>query len=49
LAFSKKIEISFENFQEMLNGSKFGKRRLLGISSTLFSDLENSKKKFRKS
>jgi hypothetical protein len=29
---SKKMEISFENFQKMLDGSKFGKRCLLGIS-----------------
>jgi hypothetical protein len=29
---SKQIEISFENFQKMLDGSKFGKRCLLGIS-----------------
>jgi hypothetical protein len=28
----KKFEISFENFQNMLDGSKFGKRRLLRIS-----------------
>jgi hypothetical protein len=28
---SKKFEISFENFQKMLDGSKFGKRCLLGI------------------
>jgi hypothetical protein len=41
---SKKFENSFENFQKMLNVSKFGKRCLLGISiSELFSDLENSK------
>jgi hypothetical protein len=29
---SKKIEISFENFQKLLDGSKFGKRCLLRIS-----------------
>jgi hypothetical protein len=29
---SKNFEISFENFQKMLGGSKFGKRCLLGIS-----------------
>jgi hypothetical protein len=29
---SKKIEISFENFQKNLDGSKFGKKCLLGIS-----------------
>jgi hypothetical protein len=28
----KTQEISFENFQKMLDGSKFGKRSLLGIS-----------------
>jgi hypothetical protein len=29
---SQNFEISFENFQKMLDGSKFGKRCLLGIS-----------------
>jgi hypothetical protein len=29
---SKNLEISFENFQKMLDGSKFVKRCLLGIS-----------------
>jgi hypothetical protein len=29
---SKNFEISFGNFQKMLDGSKFGKRCLLGIS-----------------
>jgi hypothetical protein len=33
---SKKIEISFESFQKMLDGSKFGKRCLLGISIRFF-------------
>jgi hypothetical protein len=28
---SKKFEINFENFQKMLDGSKFGKRCILGI------------------
>jgi hypothetical protein len=28
---SKNFEISFENFQKMLDGSKFGKRCFLGI------------------
>jgi hypothetical protein len=33
---SKIFEISFENFQKMQNGSKFGKRCLLGISIQIF-------------
>jgi hypothetical protein len=33
---SKKIEISYENFQKMLDGSKFGKRWLLGIPIQIF-------------
>jgi hypothetical protein len=45
---SKKIEISFENFQKMLDGSKFGKRCLLGSLFRTFSDLENSKFSLRK-
>jgi hypothetical protein len=46
----KKIEISIENFQKLLDGSKFGKRCLLGISiQNFFKDLENSKFSVRKS
>jgi hypothetical protein len=33
---SKNFEISFENFQKMLDGSKFGKKYLLGNHSVLF-------------
>jgi hypothetical protein len=29
---SKNLETSFENFQKKIDGSKFGKRYLLGIS-----------------
>jgi hypothetical protein len=47
---SKKIEISFENFQKMLDGSKFGERCLLGIFIQNFVlELENSKFYLRKS
>jgi hypothetical protein len=46
----KNFEISFENIQKMLDGSKFGKRCFLGISiQNFFSDLENSKFSLRKS
>jgi hypothetical protein len=44
---SKNFEISFENFQKLLDGSKFDKR--LGIYSELFSDLEILKFSLRKS
>jgi hypothetical protein len=33
---SKKIDISFENFKKMLDGSKYGKRCLLRISVQIF-------------
>jgi hypothetical protein len=33
---SKYFEISFENFQKILDGSKFGKRCFLGISIQIF-------------
>jgi hypothetical protein len=41
---SKKFEISFENFQKMLDGSKFG-----NLYSELCSDLEDSKFSLKKS
>jgi hypothetical protein len=47
---TKKNLISFENFQKLLDGSKFGKKCLIGIFIQNFiSDLENSKFSLRKS
>jgi hypothetical protein len=50
---SKKIEISFENFQKMLDGSKIFKNLVKDafweFHSELFSDLEKSKFSLRKS
>jgi hypothetical protein len=47
---SKKFEISFENCQKMLDGSKFKAKMPFGnLYSELFSDLENSKFSLRKS
>jgi hypothetical protein len=46
---SKKFEISFENFQKMIDCSKFGKRCLWKFLFKTFSDLEKSKFSLRKS
>jgi hypothetical protein len=46
---SEKISKSVENFQKMLDGSKFGKRCIWESLFRFFSDLKNSKFSLRKS
>jgi hypothetical protein len=43
----KNFEISFENFQKMLDGSKFGKICLLGISFKNIFQIWKILKKFK--